>query len=119
MRKQSGGAKVIPFPVPEKAVKPLTEAEIEDLRIEYTQRFIHDLKPEGDLEQIYARMIADLAWSINRLSSIQNALLSSEPPIADPVKWLNTLSVQSERLNKAFFGGLSTIQRLQKKRGKA
>lgn len=109
---------MIPFPAPERDVKPLTDAEIEDLRVEYTERYFIDLKPEGDLERIYARMIADLAWSINRLSSIQNALLSSAPPLPDPVKWLNTLSIQSERLNKAYFGALATLQRLQKKRGK-
>ena len=94
----------------------LIEAEEKEIYLNFTRQFFEALKPEGTLERQFAHSASDAQWRINRIKTMEDAMIAKGNNFEDSAKAFATLSLYESRLRRGQEKSLTQLKALQKER---
>ena len=94
----------------------LIEAEEKEIYLNFTRQFFEALKPEGTLERQFAQSASDAQWRINRIKTMEDAMIAKGNNFEDSAKAFATLSLYESRLRRGQEKSLTQLKALQKER---
>jgi hypothetical protein len=116
-----------PLPAPIPSQQPATSHQPPAAYRLHCRQFFNEYEPATPTETQLTQELADTAWRLNRIPSLEAALLdrAANPPteqaaisfdIVDAHRALATLSLHSQRLSRQFQRTLDTLREIQAER---
>jgi hypothetical protein len=82
----------------------------------HIQQFLDEYKPATPTETQLTQELADTAWRINRIPSLEAELLSQDPNPQSLIPKLATLGLHGSRLSRQFQKALEQLREIQEER---
>jgi hypothetical protein len=98
------------------AASPVLPTEDPDAYQRHIQQFLQEYKPATATESQLTQELADTAWRINRIPSLEANLLSQDPNPQSMIPKLASLGLHGSRLSRQFQKALNQLREIQEER---